>query len=80
MTIKVHDGLPADCALRRGTLISGVSRPTRSGRPQPADPMQPAADQIEQALRARANSALATAKEAAKQSSESTTGKPSENT
>jgi hypothetical protein len=40
--------------------------------------MQPAIDQIEQALRARANSALATAKEAAKQSSESTTPDSSE--
>ena len=41
MVFKVNDRLPEDCALRRGTLIAGVQKPTRS------DPMQPAVDQIE---------------------------------
>lgn len=71
MAFKVYDSLPPNCALRRGTLIAGVTRPARS------DPMQPAIDQIERALRAKALSvqAMYDAEQAA-----STTRKPSENT
>lgn len=50
MGFKVSDKLPEDCALRRGTLISGVSRPTRSDPSRQDDPMQPAVDQLEKAL------------------------------
>lgn len=72
MVFKVSDRLPEDCALRRGTLISGVTRP---------DPMQPAIDQIERALRAKVlrERAMNEAEQASK-SSEPAIHKPSENT
>ena len=50
MVFKVNDKLPEDCALRRGTLIAGVQKPTRSDPSRQDDPMQPAVDQIERAL------------------------------
>lgn len=41
MTCKIHRGLPPNCALRRGTLISGVTK---------SDPMAPAAMSLEEGL------------------------------
>lgn len=41
MACKIHRGLPPNCALKRGTLISGVTKNDDS------DPMEPAANELE---------------------------------
>jgi hypothetical protein len=80
MTCTIHKGLPPNCALRRGTLIVGVPKRDDSE----ADPMQPAIDQIEWALRAKALSVMAERQsDTASPSSEQatpTTPKPNEPT
>ena len=74
MAYSSGNRIPDNSILRRGTLITGVPRQEQSSD---SNPMQPAVDQIEQALAAKDARYMAEMEQASK-SSESTTPDSSE--